>query len=80
MVAHLHVVVFDADDELGVDEVALVAAQKAVLRQLFFYIPALLLLPRALDVLGIQMAGPLTDLLTFCLALPMVLRYFKTKC
>ena len=49
-------------------------------RMNFFYIPALLLLPRALDVLGIQMAGPLTDLLTFCLALPMVLRYFKTKC
>lgn len=49
-------------------------------RQLFFYIPALLLLPRALDVLGIQMAGPLADLITFCLALPMVLRYFKTKC
>lgn len=46
-------------------------------RQLLFYIPALLLLPRWLDLLGLQLAGPLADIIVFCLALPLVLHYFK---
>lgn len=46
-------------------------------RQLIFYIPALLALPKLLDLTGLQLAGPAADLLTFCLALPMVLVYFR---
>lgn len=47
-------------------------------RQLLLYVPALLLLPRVLDLLGLQAAGPLADLLIFAVALPMVLRFFKS--
>lgn len=46
-------------------------------RQLVFYIPALLLLPRHLGLLGVQVAGPLADAVVFCLALPLVLHYFR---
>lgn len=46
-------------------------------RQLVFYIPALLALPRVLDLTGLVLAGPLADLLAFGLALPLVLRYFR---
>lgn len=48
-----------------------------ICRQLVFYVPALLLLPPVLDLLGVQLAGPLADLAVFCIALPMVLRYFR---
>lgn len=46
-------------------------------RQLAFYIPALLILPRLAGLIGVQMAGPAADLMTFCMAMPMVLHYFK---
>lgn len=46
-------------------------------RQLIFYIPALLALPKLLGLTGLQLAGPAADLLTFVLALPMVLVYFR---
>lgn len=48
------------------------------LRQLLVYIPALLVLPRMLDLLGLQLAGPLADILVGCIAIPMVLRFFQT--
>ena len=48
-------------------------------RQLFFYVPALLLLPLFLDLLGLQLSGPLADLLTACMALPMIKRYFRSQ-
>ena len=47
-------------------------------RQLIFYIPMLLILPRVIGILGVQIAGPAADIITFCIALPMVLRYFKS--
>ena len=46
-------------------------------RQIVFYIPAMLILPRLIGLLGVQAAGPLADLLMFAVALPMVLRFFK---
>ena len=47
-------------------------------RQLAFYIPALLLLPRFCGLLGVQMAGPLADIVVFAIALPLTLRYFRS--
>ena len=47
-------------------------------RQLVLYIPALLVLPKLIGILGVQIAGPAADVIAFCVALPMVLRYFKT--
>lgn len=47
-------------------------------RQLAVYIPALLILPRLWDLTGLQLAGPVADLIVFAVALPMVLRYFKS--
>ena len=46
-------------------------------RQIVFYVPALIALPRLLGLLGLQSAGPVSDLLVFAVALPMVLRYFR---
>lgn len=48
-------------------------------RQLVLYIPALLVLPKLIGILGVQIAGPAADVIAFCVALPMVLRYFKTS-
>lgn len=47
-------------------------------RQLFFYVPALMVLPRFMGLLGVQLAGPLADVLVACMALPMVNRYFRS--
>lgn len=46
-------------------------------RQLVFYIPALLLLPELFGLAGMQMAGPVADVLSFAVAVPMVYRYFS---
>ena len=46
-------------------------------RQIVFYVPALIALPRLLGLLGLQSAGPVSDLLVFAVALPMVLHYFR---
>jgi len=48
-------------------------------RQLFFYVPALLVLPHFMDLLGVQLAGPLADVLTAGMSLPMVTNYFRSK-
>ena len=47
-------------------------------RQLFFYIPALMALPKVLGLFGLQLSGPLADILAACMALPMINRYFRT--
>lgn len=46
-------------------------------RQLVFYIPALLILPGPFGLTGMQMAGPVADVLSFLLAVPMVCQYFR---
>ncbi|MCI8726605.1 MAG: MATE family efflux transporter [Hungatella sp.] len=48
-------------------------------RQLFFYIPALIVLPRLFGLFGLQIAGPLADMLSACMALPMINRYFRSR-
>lgn len=49
----------------------------ASVRQGFFYIPLVLLLPLAFDLTGIQLAMPLADGMTLFLAIPMLLAFFK---
>ncbi len=48
-----------------------------VLRQLICYVPALLVLPRLLGLLGVQLAGPCSDFLVALVSLPLVNRYFR---
>lgn len=49
----------------------------AFARQGLFYIPLVLLLPKVLGILGLQCAMPLSDLITLCIAMPMLLAFFK---
>lgn len=46
-------------------------------RQIVVYIPALLFLPKFFDLLGLQMAGPIADIIMFCISLPVIIGYFK---
>lgn len=45
-------------------------------RQLVLYIPALLVLPKVIDILGLQLAAPLCDIIMGIICIPMVLVYF----
>jgi putative MATE family efflux protein len=47
-------------------------------RQGLFLLPFLLLLPSKIGLLGVQLAQPLADALTFCVALPIYLHFNKT--
>jgi Na+-driven multidrug efflux pump len=58
---------------------AVPASILAFARQGLFLIPLLLLLAPALGVLGIQIATPIADGLTFLVALPMALSAFRNK-
>ena len=49
----------------------------ATLRSGLFYIPILLILPRFLGLLGIQSAQMWSDILTTCVSLPFVVRFFR---
>ena len=49
----------------------------AFARQGLFYIPLVLLLPKVLGILGLQCAMPLSDLITLCIAMPMLFAFFK---
>jgi putative MATE family efflux protein len=53
---------------------AVPASVLAAARQGIFLIPLLVILPARLGILGIQLCAPLSDLLTFALAIPMGLR------
>lgn len=46
-------------------------------RQLAVYIPALLILPRILGLLGMQMSGPVSDILMCIITFIMVQKYFR---
>lgn len=46
-------------------------------RQLVLYIPALLVLPKAIDLLGLQLAAPICDIIAGCVCIPMVLHYLS---
>ncbi len=49
----------------------------ASLRQGFFYVPLLFILPIFFKRTGIMLAQPMADVLTFCVALPVILWYMK---
>ncbi len=51
----------------------------ASLRQGILYIPLVLLLPRFLNIRGLQLAQPLADLLSLTIVQPMLFSYFRTK-
>ena len=50
------------------------ATALAVSRQGLMFIPAVLLLPRLFDLLGVQLAQPVADLLAFALAVPITIK------
>ena len=50
----------------------------AMARQGIFFIPCVLLLPLAFDVLGIQMAQAISDLCTFLCAVPLQLYILRS--
>lgn len=49
----------------------------AVARQGLFLIPVLWILPPLLGMLGVQLAQPLSDLLTFCIAVPLQVKVLR---
>lgn len=53
------------------------ASVLAMARQGLFLIPLVLLLPRFFGLLGLELAQPLSDLCTFCLAIPLQARVLK---
>jgi Na+-driven multidrug efflux pump len=53
----------------------------AISRQGLFFLPAVMILPRMLGILGVQISQPVSDVLTFLLTIPMginVLRELKS--
>lgn len=46
-------------------------------RQIAVYVPLLLILPRMLDLLGLQLAGPIADVLISVVSFFMVKNYFS---
>lgn len=53
------------------------ASMLAMARQGLFLVPLVLLLPRLFGLTGLELAQPLSDLLTLCLALPLQLRVLR---
>lgn len=49
----------------------------AISRQGLFFLPAILLLPSYIGILGIQLSQPISDLLTFVIAIPMGIGVLK---
>lgn len=49
----------------------------ALARQGIFFIPLIAILPKLFGVLGIQLAQPIADVITFCLCMVMTTRYQK---
>lgn len=56
---------------------SLPASLLAMCRQGIFFIPIILLLPRAVGLLGVQMAQPASDLMTFLISVPFQIAFFK---
>ena len=56
---------------------SLAASVLASCRQGIFFVPIILLLPRAIGLMGVQMAQPAADLLTFLVSIPFQITFFK---
>lgn len=54
------------------------ASFTALLKSGLFFIPLILLLPHFLGILGIQIAQPIADVLTFFANIPFAIHFFKT--
>lgn len=48
-------------------------------RQGIFFIPVILIMPRLVGILGIQLAQPISDFLTFAVSLPYMIVFFKKR-
>lgn len=48
-------------------------------RQIILYVPLLLILPGFFQALGMEAAGPVADVCIACIALPLVLHFFRTE-
>lgn len=53
------------------------ASVLASCRQGIFFVPIILLLPRAIGLMGVQMAQPAADLLTFIVSVPFQIAFFR---
>lgn len=53
------------------------ASLLALSRQGLFFLPAILILPHYLDMLGVQISQPIADAITFCIALPLAIKVLK---
>lgn len=54
-----------------------VATFTAVLRSGLLFIPLVAVLPRIIGLMGVQVAQPLADVLTFIITIPFVIRFFR---
>ncbi|MCR4672999.1 MAG: MATE family efflux transporter [Lachnospiraceae bacterium] len=54
------------------------AALMASMRSGIFYIPLLIILPKFIEITGIQCAQLIADLITLCVAIPILIRFFRT--
>ncbi len=48
-------------------------------RQGIFFIPVILVMPKLVGILGIQLAQPISDFLTFAVSLPYMIVFFKKR-
>ena len=55
-----------------------IASLLSVSRQGLFYIPAVLILPEILSLLGVQMCQSIADALAFVFAIPFTILFFKS--
>ena len=55
-----------------------IASLLSVSRQGLFYIPAVLVLPRVLGLIGVQSCQSVSDILSFMFAIPFTIMFFRT--
>ena len=58
---------------------AKIANLLASCRQGTFFMPIILILPRIIGVLGVQVTQSLSDVLTFCVCLPFAIRFYRRE-
>ena len=51
----------------------------AACRQGIFYVPIILILPRLLGLMGVQMGQPAADLLTFVISVPFLIHFYRKE-
>jgi putative MATE family efflux protein len=56
-----------------------IATLLASCRQGIFFIPTIIILPKFLDCLGVQMTQPLADLMTFIVSIPFAIHFYRKE-